>query len=144
VGGVEVYSSQGRNKMSKLLVVEDNPIFKQTLVESLVQSFPEVQIMGAGDGTEALRLVEEDHPVLVIMDIKLPGDSGLDLTRKIKKDHPEISVVILTSYDLQEYREAAQRFGASHFLCKGSTTMQEILDMVRSILSESTSQNAAG
>jgi DNA-binding NarL/FixJ family response regulator len=69
------------------------------------------------------------------MDIKLPGESGLDLTRKIKAADASIVIIILTSYDLPEYREAGQQYGADHFVSKGSSTREEILELVRSISS---------
>jgi DNA-binding NarL/FixJ family response regulator len=69
------------------------------------------------------------------MDIKLPGETGLDLTKRIKTNDTSIVVIILTSYDLPEYREAAQQYGADYFVSKGSSTREEILELVRSISS---------
>jgi len=68
------------------------------------------------------------------MDIKLPGESGLELTKKIKDQYPNIPIIILTSYDLPEYREAASHYRANHFLSKGSATKEGILSLVESIL----------
>ena len=59
---------------------------------------------------------------LVFMDIKLPGENGLELTGRIKAQYPDMKIIILTSYDLLEYREAAARFGANDFLTKGSSS----------------------
>ncbi len=70
------------------------------------------------------------------MDIKLPRESGLELTRKIKTRHTRIRVIILTSYDLSEYRQAAGQYGADHFLSKGSSTREEIMALVDAISSE--------
>jgi len=53
------------------------------------------------------------------MDIRLPGENGLELTKKIKKNYPDITVVIVTSYDLPEYREAARESMADYFVPKG-------------------------
>jgi len=102
-------------------------MFRQMLVESLRREFPDVQILEASEGREALRLVDEVHPSLVLMDIKLRGENGLDLTKKIKNHHPETPVVILTSNDLPEYREAAQKAGATQFVAKGSASFQDIV-----------------
>jgi DNA-binding NarL/FixJ family response regulator len=68
------------------------------------------------------------------MDIKLPGENGLELTAKIKAIYPNITVIILTSYDTPEYREAAIQAKANHFLSKGSSTREGILTLVKSIL----------
>jgi len=86
-------------------------------------------------GKEILQKIDLRRPDLIFMDIKLPGESGLELTRKIKTDHPTIIIIILTSYDLPEYREAAREHGADYFLSKGSSTGEEILALVESILS---------
>jgi DNA-binding NarL/FixJ family response regulator len=70
------------------------------------------------------------------MDIKLPGENGLEVTRKMKARYSNIIVIILTSYDLPEYREAAGQFGADYFLSKGSSSREEIMTLVDSIYSE--------
>jgi DNA-binding NarL/FixJ family response regulator len=66
------------------------------------------------------------------MDISLPGESGLELTKKIKTNYPDINVVILTSYDLPEYREAATQSKADYFMTKDSRT-NDFLALVESI-----------
>jgi two-component system response regulator YesN len=70
------------------------------------------------------------------MDIRLPGENGLDLTKKIKDSHPEIEIIILTNYDLSAYREAALRIGARDFLSKVSATEEDIVRSVELALSE--------
>ena len=69
----------------------------------------------------------------MFIDIRLLGESGLELTKKVKANHPEIVVVILTSYDLPEYRQAVLLSKADHFVTKDSPT-QEFLVLVESIL----------
>jgi len=120
----------------KTLIVEDSIFFRQFLKETLHAEFPNIEISEAVDGEEALQKVQNLLPHLVFMDIRLPGESGLEITRKIKTQYPDISVIILTSYDLPEYREAAKKYQANHFLSKGSTTKENILTLVKSILSE--------
>ncbi len=90
----------------------------------------------AEDGEEALQKVERLLPHLVFMDIKLPGATGLEITRKIKERYSTIQVIILTSYDFPEYREAAAEYGADHFLSKESSSREDILALVDSIYSE--------
>ena len=87
---------------------------------------------------KSCKRIDTFPPDLVFVDINLPGESGLELARKIKVRHPDIQILILTSYDIPEYREAASRYGANSFLAKGTTTKEEILTLVRSILSEKT------
>jgi DNA-binding NarL/FixJ family response regulator len=122
--------------MLKLLIVEDNAPLRQMLVESIIRHFPDVQILAAGQAEEALTIIEEDRPALILMDLRLPGENGLDLTRKIKMDHPGIAVIMLTSYDLPEYRQIAQELGVNHFLCKGATSVEQILELIHIRLSE--------
>jgi DNA-binding NarL/FixJ family response regulator len=64
------------------------------------------------------------------MDVRLPGENGLEITRKIKIQRPDIVVMILTSYDLPEYRDVALQCGANHFIVKGSSTFEEISSLV--------------
>jgi DNA-binding NarL/FixJ family response regulator len=66
------------------------------------------------------------------MDIKLPGVNGLELTRKIKAAHPNITIFILTSYDIPEYREAAFQYGADRFVPKTSLNRMELQEFVKS------------
>ena len=70
------------------------------------------------------------------MDIRLQGENGLELTKKIKARYSEIVVVILTSYDLPEYRQASEVCGASQFFSKDSSSREEILAVVESIVSQ--------
>jgi len=121
--------------MFSTLIVEDSAFFRQLLKETLCSRFPSMDISEAADGEEALEKIKAHLPDLIFMDIKLPGESGLELTKKIKADSPQMVIIILTSYDLPEYREAASKYGANYFLSKGSTTKENILTLVKSILS---------
>jgi DNA-binding NarL/FixJ family response regulator len=121
--------------MFKTMLVEDNTIFRESLRDGLQLQFPSMEIAEAGNGPEALERIDSLSPNLIFMDIRLPGQNGLELTEKIKKLYPEITVIILTNYDLPEYREAAARFKADHFLSKDSMTHQEVSVIVKSILS---------
>ena len=119
------------------LLVEDNASFRQTLFDILSTQFPSIVIDEAADGKEAFQKIESVLPNLIFMDIKLPGENGLQLTQRIKAKHPGVIIIILTSYDLPEYREAAYQYGANHFIVKGSSTNEEILALVRSIVQDS-------
>jgi DNA-binding NarL/FixJ family response regulator len=121
--------------MFTTLIVEDNRTFRQTLRNLLYSRFPWMCIEEAGEGKECLQRVSDCRPDLVFMDIKLPGENGLELTKKIKRVYPGIIVVILTSYDLPEYRQAAYEIGADHYVSKGSSTAEEILSLVESVIS---------
>jgi DNA-binding NarL/FixJ family response regulator len=68
------------------------------------------------------------------MDIGLPGENGLEITRKIKIKYPDIMIIVLTSYDSPEYRETAMRVNANFFLAKGASTPDDVCRLVESIL----------
>jgi DNA-binding NarL/FixJ family response regulator len=112
--------------------VDDSAPLRQALKESLQISFPTVSIEEAADGSQALRKVDASPPDLIFMDIKLPGENGLELTKKIKATHPSIIILILTSYDMPEYREAAFQYGADRFLAKTSLKRRELEEIVKS------------
>jgi DNA-binding NarL/FixJ family response regulator len=120
------------------LIVEDNAPFRQSLREILCEQFPSMSVEEAANGEEALQKIETLSPHLVLMDIKLPGQNGLEVTREIKARFSGIRVIILTSYDLPEYREAAKNYGADYFLSKGSSSREEILALIESILAAGT------
>ncbi len=122
--------------MFKTLIVEDSNFFRQLFRETLHSWFPSMDIFEASDGNEVMERMETVHPDLIFMDIKLPGENGLELTKRIKTKFPEVTVVILSGYDFPEYREAAHRNKADHFMSKGSTTKESILNLVSSIVSE--------
>ena len=120
----------------RTLIVEDNPLFRQTIADILATQFPFMVLEEAGDGKTALEKIEDAPPNLVFMDIKLPGENGLHLTEHIKRKHPEIYVVVLTSYDWPEYRDAAYKFGANYFIMKGSSTKKEIVELMETIFAD--------
>jgi len=117
----------------RALIVEDNASFRRILKDILYRRFPEMPVEEAAEGNEAMQKVNALVPDLIFMDIRLPGENGLQLTKRIKGDFPGIIIIILTSYDLQEYREAAQKYGANYFLTKGSSTEEEIAALVKAI-----------
>jgi DNA-binding NarL/FixJ family response regulator len=111
--------------MSGILIVEDGAIFRELLRTTLQSRFPSMEIFEVTNGREALERMEALLPEIVFIDIRLPDMNGLELTKIIKAEHPEAKVVILTNYDLPEYREAASNYKADHFIPK-DTFMQMI------------------
>ncbi len=115
----------------RILIVENNRICLESLNDILDENFAGIVIEEAENAREAMEKGDSFRPNLIFMDIGLPDGSGLELTKKIKTKYPDVSVAMLTSYDGPEYREAAFRFGASHFLTKGAVTRREIQDIVK-------------
>jgi DNA-binding NarL/FixJ family response regulator len=117
--------------MLTTMLVEDNLPFRKTFKGDLLSQFPSVQVIEATNGEEALKNLASGPIDLVFMDIRLPGESGLGLTQKIKADYKDVTIAILTSYDLIEYREAAARLGADCVIAKDSIHWDQILTFVR-------------
>ena len=121
--------------MARTLIVEDNLAFRQSLTDLLRTRFPFMAVEGADDGGAALRKVKAMAPEIIFMDVKLPGENGLQVTKKVKSKYPEITVIILTYYDSPEHRAAAVQCGAGYFLPK-DTPAETIVELVQSILSK--------
>ena len=119
----------------KTLIVEDNATYRGVLRDSLQSVSPSMIIQEATEGNESLQKVDTLRPELIFMDIRLPGDSGLQLTQRIKTNCPDTKVILMTAYDAPEYREAATQYGASCFFAKDSLSMGQIETLVKSVLS---------
>jgi len=116
------------------MLVEDSFSFRQVVKDNLQDQFPSMEIIEAADGAEALQKIDGRPPNLIFMDISLPGENGLELTRKIKADYPNVTVIILTSHDSPEYREAAIRYKTDYFFSKGALLNDGVFTLVKSIL----------
>jgi len=116
------------------LIVEDNPSFRVSLKEILAARFPQMAVNEVGSSEEALERMESLRPDLMFVDIRLPGQNGLELTRQVRKDDTEVVIVILTNHDLPEFREAAYQYGVNYFFSKSTSTMEEIVTAVEAVL----------
>ena len=117
--------------MLRTLIVEDNIPFRKVFKSELLSQFPSMELIEAGSGEEALNRLGS-HPMdLVFMDIGLPGQSGLEATKRIKADYPDTTIAILTSYESPEYKEAVIRCGASCFIRKDSFKWEEMFTFIR-------------
>ncbi len=119
--------------MHRILLVEDNETFRHALERLLQERLASVEILSAGNSSEAMAALEQ-HPVIVFMDLSLPGENGIELTRRVKQLEPLAQVIVLTAYCFPEYREAAFRNGADDFLCKDSISSGEIVALAEGIL----------
>ncbi len=105
--------------MYDLLIVDDEPLEREALRYILQRGFDRIDtIREASNGREALELVAEHRPQIVLMDVKMPGISGVSATRRILESHPRTKVVFLTAYDYFEYAQEAVRLGAADFIVK--------------------------
>ena len=122
--------------MLNILIIDDNDSFRGSFRDLLSQHFPAMHIEEAADTKGSLEKITEHPPDLMFVDIELAGESGLELIRKIRTSHVDPVIAIFTNYDLPEYRDAAQESGANYFFSKGSSSMEEVLALVDSVLFE--------
>jgi two-component system NarL family response regulator len=116
----------------RTLIVDDNDGFRQRLKEFLA-SEPDIEVVGeAADGQEAILKARELKPDLVLMDVRMPGINGISATRQLKEEMPELIVIVLTIFDLEEYREAAMASGASGYVVKKSL-VEELVPAIRRV-----------
>jgi len=117
--------------MLQVLIVENDLSFRQMFKSDLLRQFPKVEVIEAMDGKELFKKLASFPIDLIFMDVRLPGQNGLELTRKIKEDRQDISVIILSSYDYPEYRQAALSYGANAFIVKDSINREGTSNIVR-------------
>ena len=124
-----------------VLLVEDNSSFRQALADTLHAHFTTMNIEEVDNGEDALIKAGDLRPDMIFMDINLPGENGLEATRKIKMRHEHTQVVILTSYDLPEYRHQAFRNGADYFLSKeDNSVMANIIMWIEKAMTDKNTQ----
>lgn len=123
----------------RALIVDDRPRSREGLRALLATNHDIEVVAEATNGQEALRLVDQHRPDVVLMDIRMPVMDGLEATRRIKRRHPQIHVILLTLYP--NYRTEALTAGASAFLIKGAPT-SGLLDTIKALGSRSTCSQA--
>ena len=118
--------------MIRVVVVDDHTLMRQGLV-GLLDEDPDLVVVGqAGDASSALDVIEEMRPDVVLMDVGLPGVSGLELTVRVKRIVPDIRVLVLTMYEREDYLFQALQAGASGYVLKGAD-IQDLLTAVRTV-----------
>jgi two-component system response regulator NreC len=114
----------------RVAVVDDHTLMRQG-TSGLLDSQPDIEIVGEADtGRAAIELVSRTGPDVVLMDIAMPGMSGLDATREISQRFPDVNVVIVTMHERDDYLFEALRAGASGYVLKGAD-IEELLAAVR-------------
>lgn len=118
------------NEKIRILIVDDHPIVRSGL-RSILSAESDIEVVGeAVDGQEGKEKVQVLHPNVVLMDISMPNMDGLDATRQIKNDHPEVQVLALSIHRTDEYFFEMLRAGASGYILKTAKT-EELLEAIR-------------
>ena len=119
-------------QITRTLIVDDDARFRRR-VKELLASEPDIEVIGeAADGQEAILKAREIEPDLVLMDVRMAGLNGINATRQLKDEMPELKVIIVSIFDLQEYREAAMASGAGGYVIKKSL-IEELLPAIRGV-----------
>ncbi|MDI3387959.1 response regulator transcription factor [Streptomyces sp. B-S-A8] len=118
--------------MTTVLIVDDQPL-QRLGFRMLLESNPETEVVGeAAHGAVAVRQTAELRPDVVLMDVRMPGMDGIEATRRIVESGGRSRVLVLTTFDLDEYAHAALRAGASGFLLKDALP-EELLAGIRAV-----------
>lgn len=118
------------NKKIRILLADDQPIILQGL-KYIINSQSDMEVVGeANDGEMAINILMELKPDIVLMDIQMPKLNGIQATKEILSKIPELKVVLLTTFDIQEYVYDGIRAGAVGYLLK-DTESKELLDGIR-------------
>jgi DNA-binding NarL/FixJ family response regulator len=127
----------------RVLLADDNVRFRQHIREFLTFE-PNIEIVGeASDGREAVSKTLELQPDVVLMDVRMAGIDGLSATREIKANLPETIVVILSRFDLQEYREAALESGATDYVVKRNL-FESLIPTIKAVCASSAPESPTG
>src|SRR5262245_28227738 len=97
------------SKPVKILIVDDHQMFREG-IRNRIGRHPKFRVVGeAANASEAVRIMEEANPAIVILDIRMPGASGIDLARRLRRDWPEVKILVLSGYDFDQYVRALAR-----------------------------------
>ena len=116
--------------MIRVLICDDQDVVLEGL-QAILRTAPGIEVVGVThDGAEALDLVPETRPDVVLMDLKMPGVNGIQATHQIREGYPEVRVLVLTTYDADEWVFDAIRGGASGYLLK-DTPREELIAAIK-------------
>lgn len=131
--------------MIRIIVCDDQDIVTEGL-RVILNAYPDLEVVGvASNGQEALRLVEKLEPNIVLMDLKMPVMNGIQATKAIREEFPDVKVLALTTFDEDEWVLDAIRHGASGYILK-DTPRAYLLDAIRQTMQGQTyiDPNVAG
>jgi len=116
----------------RVLVADDHPVVRQGIMANVKPQGDMTVVAEAGDGVEALELIKEQLPDVVMLDLRMPRIDGLDVLKEVNKSRLPSKVIIMTTFDSEEDVQRAMKAGARGYLLKDST-QEEILDAIRRV-----------
>ena len=120
--------------MVKIMIADDQQLIRESL-KIILDSDPSFEVVKVvGSGQEVLDSLKTESVDIILMDVRMPNMSGVDCTRIVKKEYPNIKVIILTTFDDDEYIFGALKYGASGYLLKG-ISMKNLAEAIRTVVS---------
>lgn len=120
--------------MIKVMIADDQELIRQSL-QIILNSKTDIKVTDvASNGQEVIRSIRREKPDIILMDIRMPKIDGVQCTKIIKENYPQIKIIILTTFDDDEYVYNALKFGASGYLLKG-VSMDELCGAIRTVYS---------
>ena len=134
-------SSRRRKKM-RVFITDDSKLVVERMTD-LLKDVSGVEVVGqSGNALEAILSIQETNPDAVILDLQMPGGSGLDVLKAIRQGHPLVQVLICTNYPYQQYRDECMAAGANYFLDK-SAEFDKIPTIFRQLIRGSSKRHHA-
>ncbi|MBT3274235.1 MAG: response regulator transcription factor [Spirochaetales bacterium] len=121
-------------KRIKILLVDDQQLFVENLRIVMESRTDDMEVVGvAADGREAIDFVDDAAPDVVLMDVRMPGIDGVEATRTIHESHPDVRIIMLTTFDNDEYVHHALQYGAVGYILK-NIPPEELFASVRAVV----------
>ena len=119
-------------KIIKIIIADDHPLFRRGLKHALEET-PDIEVIGeASNGDSLLSMIKTDNLDMVLLDISMPGKSGLDLLKQLKSEHSKLPILILSVYPEEQYAVRFIKAGASGYLTKESAA-EKLAEAIRKI-----------
>ncbi len=119
----------------KVFIADDSELMRERLV-AMLSELPDIEIIGqARDGLEAIDLIQKLKPEVVILDIRMPGKSGIDVLQNIKENDPTTRVIMFTNYPYPQYRDKCLKTGADFFFDK-SADFDQLIQVLNTLVQE--------
>ena len=119
--------------MIKILIADDQELIRESL-KIVLDLNADMEVIGlAADGRKVLDLLKQNRPDIILMDIRMPELDGVLCTKAVKEKFPDVKIIILTTFDDDEYVYYALKYGASGYLLKGCS-MQELTDAIHTVM----------
>ena len=120
--------------MTKVLIADDHEIVRRGLKQILAEAFPNLQVGEAGDARQALEAARHQTWDIVLLDINMPGRSGLEVLSELKKEQPRLPIVVLSAFPEEDFALRSFKLGASGYVSKQSAS-DELLIAVQKAMS---------